>query len=103
MKESDLLTINLNIFEKQLPLRLTIPRDKEETYRKAADLINTAIKEYRKQYQVIPLESILSMVSLNFAVKSLTSANDKDMQPLLDELNVMDAGLKSYLDTQVSD
>jgi len=102
MKESDLLTINLKIFEQQEALRLRIPRDKEEVYRKAADSINSAIREYRKKFQVTSLENILSMVALNFAITSLTTANNKDMDPLLNELQSIDAELKTYLDEAIS-
>ena len=102
MKESDLLTINIKIFEQQEALRLRIPREKEEVYRKAADSINTAIKEYRKKFQVTSLENILSMVALNFAVTSLTTANNKDMDPLLEQLQSIDAELKAYLNTETS-
>ncbi len=103
MEKTDSLTINLNIFELQEPLRLTIPREKEEVYRKAALQINAAIKQYRQKFQVTPLEKILSMVLLNFAVKSLNVADEQDINPLMKELEALEANLKTYLDTSVSE
>ncbi len=97
MKEFDLLTISLKIQEQQEALRLPIPRNQEETYRKASDLINAAIIAYRKKYQLKPLETILSMVALNLAVNGLKTQNNKDIEPLLAELESMDAALEAYL------
>lgn len=103
MEKNDLLTINIQVSETQLPLRLTIPSEKEDVYRNAGSLINAAIKEYRKQFQVTPLETILSMVLFNFAVKGLTTAANKDMEPLLEQLQTIDNELKAYLKTEVSE
>jgi cell division protein ZapA (FtsZ GTPase activity inhibitor) len=103
MERPDLLTIRLNIFELQEPLALTIPREHEEVYRKAASQVNAAIKQYRRQFQVTPLEKIISMVSLNFAVKSLATADNQDLEPMLKQLKELDADLKSYLDTKASE
>lgn len=101
MKESDLLNITLKIYEQE-PLRLNISREKEEIYRKATESINVAIDEYRKKFQVTPRDKILSMVTLNFAIKSLTTSNNKDMDPLLEELKNLDEELKAYLDETTS-
>jgi hypothetical protein len=102
MEKNDLLTINLNVFELQESLRLTIPRDKEELYRNAAVQMNAAIKKYRQVYQIMPLEQLIAMTLLSVAVQSQTLANNKDISPLLSELEDLDLDLQKYLDSQVS-
>ena len=102
MKESDLLKINLKIFELQEAIRLQISPEKEEIYRKAAESINSAIKEYRSKFQFTSLEVILSMVALNFAISSLTTANNKDIEPLLNQLQTIDRELEAYLNEETS-
>jgi cell division protein ZapA len=101
MENNDLLTINLRIFEKGT-FPLTIPREKEEIYRKAADLISSAIQAYRKQYQLQSLENLLTMVAINFALKNLTMSGAQDLQPLLDELKTINKDLQLFLDDPVS-
>jgi len=102
MKESDSLIINLKIIEQLEPLRLRIPREKEEVYRKATDSINSAIKEYRKKFPVTPSGVILSMVTINFAVSSLQASNNKDIDPLLIGLEKLNAELQTYLNEEIS-
>lgn len=103
MENNDLLQIKLKVFELQEPLIITIPRDKEELYRKALVNINEAIKQYRQRYQTTPFEQILSMALLSLAVKSQDIADDKAILPLVSELESMDAALKGYLDIQISE
>jgi hypothetical protein len=49
MKESDVLKINIKVFGLENPLSFNIPREQEEMYRKAADIMNAALKEYRSK------------------------------------------------------
>lgn len=103
MEKDDLLTINLNVFELQESLRLVIPREKEELYRKANLQMNAAIKQYRQRYQTRPLEQLIAMALLSVAVQSQTLANNKDIIPLLSELEALDANLQNFLNEQVSE
>ncbi len=97
MKKSDMLKINLRIFELQDSISLQISPEKEEVYRKAADALNTAIREYRSKYQLTSLEKLISMAALNFSISNLTTASNKDVEPLLKELQKMDSELETYL------
>lgn len=103
MEKDDSLTINLKVFELQEPLCLTVPRDKEELYRKAASHMNAAIKQYRQRYQTRPLEQLIAMAMLSVSVQSQALADNKDILPLLSELEAIDADLKMYLSTQDSE
>ncbi len=103
MEKNDSLKINLKILELQEPLRLDVRKDQEQVYRTAGAQINSAIKLYRQKFPLTPLEKILSMVLLNFAVKSLHVADEQDINPLMKELEALEANLKTYLDTGVSE
>lgn len=97
-----MLNIKLRIFELQKPISLQISPDKEGVFRKAADDLNTAIRKYRSQFHLASLETLISMAALNFAISSINSANNKDINPLLDELQKMNTELDTYLIEETS-
>lgn len=102
MKESDVLKINIKVFGLENPLSFHIPRDQEEMYRKAADIMNGALKEYRNQHHLASTESLFSMVTLSTVVTSLRTSGKIDIKPLLDELKSIDNELQVYLNEAVS-
>lgn len=104
MEKKELQKISLKIFELQETLKLEVASEQqEEVLRKAEKQINAAIKLYRSKWPVTSLEKILSMVLLNFAVRSLQVADEQDINPLMKELEALEANLKTYLDTSVSE
>lgn len=102
MKESDVLKINIKVFGLEKPLSFNIPREQEEMYRKAAEFMNTALKEYRNKSYFASMEELLSMVILSTVVTSLRASGKVDINPLLNELKSIDNELQAYLNEAVS-
>ncbi len=80
---SDKFTIRIKMADSIHPL--SIKREDEEKYRKAAKLVDTRFADYREKYRNVDLNSsqFLSFVALEFAVKYLTVDENKNV----DELN----------------
>ncbi len=67
-------------------VRLTVDRDKEEVYRKAAVTLNETYKRYAETYPQLSVEKLWVYTALEVAVNLHSDIRDKDLQPLLDKL-----------------
>ena len=90
MGESDEIRISINVAERNY--RLTIDKADEEKVRKAADMINERVKEFKRVYTDKDYLSLVSMACIQFAtsvVKYETDSAFKD-QYLDKQLDVID-------------
>ena len=76
---SDKLSIQLMIGKQMHPI--TIRRDKEEIFRKAAKNINERLSRYQETYPNLGYESCVSITLLDFAVEALQAQHNNDTKP----------------------
>ena len=76
---SDKLSIQLMIGKQLHPV--TIRRDKEEIFRRAARNINERLSRYQETYPNLGYERSMSITLLDFAVEALQAAMDKSTAP----------------------
>lgn len=72
----DTFTISVKIAERKF--RLKVKPEEEERVRKAAKLIDEKIKDYSHSYAYKDMQDLLSMVVLQFAVKSLKCSDEME-------------------------
>ncbi len=77
MAEERIITIRINGFV----VKLTIPADREEIYRKAAKTLNERIAVYNQEFS-LPYTDILSMVAYEMAVEAATLESQYHSTPL---------------------
>ncbi|MBQ6084733.1 MAG: cell division protein ZapA [Bacteroidales bacterium] len=97
MSESDEIRININVAERNY--RLTIDKADEEKVRRAAELINERVKEYKSVYTDKDYLSLVSMACIQFATTVVKYEKDsafKD-QYLDKQLDVIDELLTENL------
>jgi cell division protein ZapA len=92
---TDKLSININIDGRVYPL--TIVRDEEEKYRKAAKIINDIILQYKKKYANHDAKDFLAMTAFQFVVKNLEMENRADESPFIEEVRELNEMLGDYL------
>lgn len=80
----DSLSIKVNIGGRVYPL--TIDPKEEESIRKAADTINTNIKELQDNYAVRDTQDLLAMTALQFATEVTKEAKSVDYGKLLNDV-----------------
>ncbi len=68
--------ISVKIAERKF--RLKVKPEEEERVRKAAKLIDEKIKDYSHSYAYNDMQDLLSMVVLQFAVKSLQCSDEME-------------------------
>ncbi len=73
---NDKFTIQLNIANKRYPI--TVSRDNEETYRKAAKLIQQKLDRYMSSFYAEDKQDYYAMVMLDLAVSLLNEHNVDD-------------------------
>lgn len=86
MSEKQNITLRIDCHE----VRLTVDRDKEEIYRKAAVTLNSTYRRYADRYPSLPLDKLWVYTALEVAVNLHSDIRDKDLQPILkkiEELN----------------
>lgn len=66
---------------------LTVDRDKEEIYRKAAVTINETYKRYKTHYPQLSIEKLWVYTALEVAVNLHDDIRDKDLKPVLNKLS----------------
>lgn len=91
----DKLSIKVNIAERYYPLR--IARKDEEKIRHAAKRINEKVLHYKQRYADRDVQDALSMATLQFVVKLFELEQDKNVNPILEELEGLDKELNEYL------
>lgn len=78
----DKLVIQLLIGKQVYPI--TVRRDQEEVYRKAARLINEKLGRYEQSYPNLSYERYTSVALLDFAVQVIQTQKQKDQSPYED-------------------
>lgn len=82
----DKFNIQLRIANKTYPI--TVTRDTEETYRKAAKLIQQRIDRYTASFFAEDKQDYYAMVMLDLAIALVTEQNIEDrLQTLVDKLD----------------
>lgn len=90
MSESEEIKISITVAERNY--RLTIDKADEEKVRKAADMINERVKDFKRVYTDKDYLSLVSMACIQFATSLVKYENDsafKD-QYLDKQLDVID-------------
>ena len=90
MSESEEIKINITVAERNY--RLTIDKADEEKVRRAADMINERVKEFKRVYTDKDYLSLVSMACIQFATRVAKYESDsafKD-QYLDKQLDVID-------------
>ena len=80
--KKDNLVIQLLIGKQVYPI--TVRRDQEEVYRKAARLINEKLGRYEQSYPNLSYERYPSVALLDFAVQVIQTQKQKDQSPYED-------------------
>lgn len=80
--KKDKLVIQLLIGKQVYPI--TVRRDQEEVYRKAARLINEKLGRYEQSYPNLSHERYTSVALLDFAVQVIQTQKQKDQSPYED-------------------
>ena len=75
----DKLVIKLTIGNQVYPI--TVKREQEEVYRKAAKMINERLSKYQVRYPGQPYEKYMSIVLIDFAVKVLQGEDNDSSEP----------------------
>lgn len=76
---------------------LSVPRDQEPIYRKAAERINEAYKKYSNRYSNLPVEQIWVYVALEMAVNFQSDVRDKNIQPILEKIKELNELITTHL------
>ena len=74
MSESNEIKINVNVAERNY--RLTIDSADEEKVRRAAEMINERVKEFKRVYTDKDYLSLVSMACIQFATSVVKYEND---------------------------
>lgn len=80
--KKDKLVIQLLIGKQVYPI--TVRRDQEEVYRKAARLVNEKLGRYEQSYPNLSYERYTSVALLDFAVQVIQTQKQKDQSPYED-------------------
>ena len=86
--KSEKMVIQLLIGKQVYPI--TIKREQEEIYRRAARMINDKLGRYEQSYPHLGYERFTSVALLDFAVQVIQLQNQKDESPyekVVDRLN----------------
>lgn len=78
-KSNEKLNIQLLIGKQLHPI--TILREQEETFRKAARNINERMNRYSEAYHNLSGERLMSVTLLDFAVEAITASENNDTAP----------------------
>ena len=94
---SDKFTIRIKIADSAHPL--TIQREDEELYRKAAKLVDTRYADYKERYKNVDLNDnqFLSFVALEFAVKYLTLNENRNIDTLSEAIEELTREIETFL------
>lgn len=79
---------------------ITIKRDQEELYRKAALVINDKLKRYEQTYPNLDYDRYMPAVLLDFAVSTLQLRQQKDQSPYADTVKRLSEELTQLLDSK---
>lgn len=94
----DKLVIKLTVGKQVYPI--TVRREQEEIYRKAAKAINDRLSRYQVKYPGQPYEKYMSIVMLDFAVKVLQSEENISAEPYRAVIEQLTRDIEEVLGTQ---
>jgi cell division protein ZapA len=89
------LSININIDGRIYPL--TIVKEEEEKYRKAAKILNEILLQYKKKYADHDSKDFLAMAAFQFVLKNLELEERVDESPFIEEIKELNEVLGDYL------
>lgn len=89
------LSIKVNVADRYYPLK--IDRKDEEKIRTAARMINEKVLQYKQRYADKDTQDFLAMAALQYVIKYIEIENQKDILPVMDELNSLNEELSDYL------
>lgn len=89
------LSIKVTIAGRTYPL--TIERSEEEKIRKAADNINSNIKQLQENYAVKDIQDLLAMTALQISTQALGESKELENEKLLEELESLEKEIDQHL------
>lgn len=95
----DKINIQLMIGKQMHPI--TIRREKEEIFRRAASNINERLARYRESYPQLGYESSMSITLLDFAVEALQAAQDASTEAYDGIITALTKEVENALDGSV--
>ena len=93
---NDKLTINVNIAGRNCSL--TIHPTEEEKIRKAVQLINSKIAQYREKYANADLMDFLAVTALQFTIKMLEAEERNDTGPVIEAIKKANKRLDEFVE-----
>lgn len=95
--------INVPIAERSYPIRINPENEwDEERIRKAANIINKKVAEFRKGYQNKDVQDFLALIALQFAVKLMDVEVKMNDPNQVDHLKRLDQMLDDYLNRNIA-
>ena len=91
----DKLSIKVNVADRYYPLK--IERKDEEKIRKAANLINEKVLQYKQRYLDKDVQDFLAMAALQFVTRVIEMEDKLDIAPLEQKLQELNEELEDYL------
>lgn len=92
---ADSIVVNITIAGHKYGLKASSP-EKEETIRKAADIVNKKISYYQSAFSGKTMEELLSFVALNECITNLTEA--KKSEAIQREVTSLEEQLAGYIE-----
>lgn len=98
---NDKLSIQLMIGKQMHPI--TIRRDKEEIFRKAAKNINERLGRYQESYPNLSYESCVPITLLDFAVEALQAQSNNDTKPYDEAVSALTREIEEALGCETAE
>ena len=95
MTDNDRISIRLRIGSNIH--QLTVPTEKEEVFRRAAELINDRLNKYQQGFQNQSTERYNAVVMLDIAVRYLQQQNDLDTLPFMQSIEQLTGEIEEGL------
>lgn len=97
-EKSEKMVIQLLVGKQIYPI--TVKREQEETYRKAAKLINERLARYEQSYPGLSYERYTSVAMLDFATQVIQLQNRQDQSPYAETLQRLAQEVRQLLDKE---
>ncbi|NLA24138.1 MAG: cell division protein ZapA [Bacteroidales bacterium] len=99
---SDKLTINISISERSYPIKITRgDTQREELIRKAAEIVNSTVGQFRKMgYVNRDEQDYLAMSALQLAMKLSEKASNEDISPIINKLKELSVIIDEILEQE---
>jgi cell division protein ZapA (FtsZ GTPase activity inhibitor) len=92
---NEMLSIKVQIAERFYPLK--IKRQDEEKIRKAANLINDKVLQYKQRYTDKDAQDFMAMAALQFVINLLDCEQQQNVVSLEKELGILSSELDELL------